>query len=408
VRFDIVIPAYNEEQSIESIVRRCLAARATIIERTPVTEVTVTVVSDGSSDRTAELARAFEPDIGVVAYEKNRGYGAAIKTGFAEGDGELVGFLDADGTCDPECFAPMVAALLERDASVALGSRMGPDSKMPPIRRVGNALWRTIINWLAQTRITDAASGMRVMRRDALGALEPLPDGLHYTPTMSCRAALDARLSMVEIPMSYEEREGRSKLSVVRDGLRFLRTIIDVGLTYQPFRIISAPGFVLLLLAFILGLPVLVEYLQIRQIAEDDIYRLLTVIVLSTAGIQMFLTGLAGEHAVAIVHRKKWDGGPALRLAKGVFTEPVLIGLGIASIVCAIALNAGGLWTWVTRGYVSQHWSRTATGAMLTLFGFQCLAAAVLYRMLRLLAHIPAVRRSREAAGRDTGDRAAV
>jgi len=389
MKFSVIIASLNGAQALPA----CLEA----LRQTTWPDFEVIVVDNGSSDRTAELARGFEPEIGVVAYEHNRGYGAAIKTGFAEGDGELVGFLDADGTCDPEFFAPMIAALLESDASVALGSRMGPDSKMPPVRRVGNAIWRTIINWLAQTRITDAASGMRVMRRDALDALEPLPDGLHYTPTMSCRAALDARLSMVEIPMSYEEREGRSKLSVVRDGLRFLRTIIDVGLTYQPFRIISAPGFVLLLLAFILGLPVLVEYVQIRQIAEDDIYRLLTVIVLSTAGIQMFLAGLAGEHAVAIVHRKRWDGGPALRLAKSVFTEPVLVALGVVVIVCAIALNAGGLWTWITRGYVSQHWSRTATGAMLTLFGFQCLAAAALYRMLRLLAHIPAARRNREA-----------
>jgi len=101
LQLDIVIPAFNEEQAIEAIVRRCLAARATIIEETPVTNVTVTVVSDGSSDRTAEIAKSFEPDIDVVAYEHNRGYGAAIKTGFAAGSGDLVSFLDADGTCDP-------------------------------------------------------------------------------------------------------------------------------------------------------------------------------------------------------------------------------------------------------------------------------------------------------------------
>jgi glycosyltransferase involved in cell wall biosynthesis len=388
VRFDIVIPAFNEEEAIEAIIRRCLAARKVIVDGTSVTDVTLTVVSDGSHDRTPERAGAFQPEVRVISYEKNRGYGAAIKTGFAAGSGDLVGFLDADGTCDPSFFVPMINELLERDASVSIGSRMGAQSRMPPVRRLGNRIWRTIINWLANAKISDSASGMRVIRRDALAILEPLPDGLHYTPTMSCRAVLDARLSIVEVPMTYEERVGRSKLSVVRDGMRFLKTILDVGLTYQPFRLISVPGLILILIASVFLVPVAYFYARTGTVEEGDIYRILAVMVAATAGFQMFLVGLAAERAVNMVHPKKWPGGVFLLTLERLLTEKRLLAIGALLMCAAVALNIEGLYTYVTAGYDPQHWSRVAVGALLTLVGFQCVTSAVLDRTLRMLASL--------------------
>ena len=386
VKLDIVIPAYNEEAAIEAIVRRCLDARGEIVEKTPVDEVTVTVVSDGSWDRTAEIAASFEPEIQLIAYEKNRGYGAAIKAGFAHRDGELVSFLDADGTCDPRFFVQLVNNLVEHDAAVSIGSRMTPQSKMPPIRRLGNRIWRALINWIAQTDITDAASGMRVMRRADLSLLEPLPDGLHYTPTMSCRAALDARLTIVEEPMDYEERVGPSKLSVVKDGVRFLKTILDVALTYQPFRLISLPGFFLLLVAAVLLLPPTVLYFQTGHVLESDIYRFMVALVFATGGFQMFLAGLAAERAVALVNKKGWPGGILLRFLlewvtrRTLFVSMLVFGAG------AMALVWAGLAEYATEGTVHQHWSRIVAGGFCLLLSFQCAAAAVLDRVLMLMA----------------------
>src|SRR5262245_9946955 len=92
--------------------------------------VELVVVSDGSSDRTEEIARGFD-EVAVLAFDENRGYGAAIQTGFAHGSGELLAFLDADGTCDPRHFGPMCRAIVADGADVALGSRMGEGSEMP-------------------------------------------------------------------------------------------------------------------------------------------------------------------------------------------------------------------------------------------------------------------------------------
>ena len=261
-RLLVVIPAYNEEGAISSIVSRCLDARESIVNETAVSSVQVTVVSDGSHDRTTELAREFEPQINVISYEHNKGYGAAIKIGFESNESELVSFLDADGTCDPLNFVPMIQQMEQENLDVVLGSRMGPDSKMPFIRRVGNLFYRSIVNTLAHANVQDVASGMRVIRRSSLPNVSPLPNGLEFTPVMSCRAVMDPNLSIGEIPMSYRERVGRSKLSVVKDGFRFLSSIINVAITFQPFKFIAPLSVLLGGIALCYAVPLTLEYMN--------------------------------------------------------------------------------------------------------------------------------------------------
>ena len=97
----VVIPAYNEENGIEEIARRVLAVEPALKE-VGVNELELIVVDDGSSDRTGEIAGSIE---GVrLITQKNKGYGGALKTGFSNAKGELIGFLDADGTYPPEYF----------------------------------------------------------------------------------------------------------------------------------------------------------------------------------------------------------------------------------------------------------------------------------------------------------------
>jgi glycosyltransferase involved in cell wall biosynthesis len=107
----IAIPAYNEEQSIEPIIQRSLAAREYITGTSPVHEVDIAVVSDGSTDRTLEIASTHKHEIRVIGFERNRGYGAAIQEAWKQSDADLLGFLDADGTCDPRFFATLCRAI---------------------------------------------------------------------------------------------------------------------------------------------------------------------------------------------------------------------------------------------------------------------------------------------------------
>ena len=119
----IVIPAFNEEDSIASTVQRCLEARERIRRVGDVRDIEVIVVSDGSTDRTADIAQEIarrDAAVRVIVFETNRGYGAAIKEGFRRSSGDLVSFLDADGTCDPNYFGELCSALQSERAAVVL------------------------------------------------------------------------------------------------------------------------------------------------------------------------------------------------------------------------------------------------------------------------------------------------
>ena len=109
IKLSIIIPAYNEENAIAEIIERCLRERENIVRETPVEEVEIIVVNDGSSDKTAEIAKQFK-EISLINFAKNRGYGAAIKSGFEKAEGDIVSFLDADGTCDPNILLECVTS----------------------------------------------------------------------------------------------------------------------------------------------------------------------------------------------------------------------------------------------------------------------------------------------------------
>ncbi len=157
----IVIPALNEQESIASTINRCIGAKEHIMNGTAVTKISITVVSDGSTDDTEKIANRYKKDIKVIAYEENRGYGAALKAGFASSDSELVGFIDADGTCDPMFFADL-CKLIDDGADIALGSRLHKGSAMPAHRKFGNRLFASMMSIFSSSKAV-AASGCRML-----------------------------------------------------------------------------------------------------------------------------------------------------------------------------------------------------------------------------------------------------
>ncbi len=243
MKLALVIPALNEEQAIASTLQRALAARQKVVEQTDVTEMVIVFVNDGSTDGTQKIVDQPEFDEVVkVCFERNRGYGAAIKAGWQTTDADLVGFIDGDGTCDPDFCVPLVRRLTEREADVVLAARLNSQSKMPMIRKFGNRLFAALLGMISGCELTDTASGFRIVRRRSLRLLSPLPDGLHFTPAMSCICLLDPRLRIEEVPMPYEQRIGRSKLSVVKDGFRFLFTILFSACCYAPLKTMLGAG----------------------------------------------------------------------------------------------------------------------------------------------------------------------
>lgn len=220
----LCIPVLDEEGAIGHVLTRALRAAASL-QLCGIDELEIIVVDDGSRDRTPEIVGTF-PEVRLIRHAGNRGYGAALKTAFASARHDLIAFIDGDGTYPPEALPQLCMPVLQGTADLVVGSRRGgAPSRMPLVRRMGNLLFANLLALLTRSAVNDSTSGMRVFRREVLAAVAPLPDGLHLTPAMS-RRAISAGLRMAEVPITYDERVGRSKLSVPRDGVRFLWSIL--------------------------------------------------------------------------------------------------------------------------------------------------------------------------------------
>ena len=367
--FSIIIPAYNEEDAIEDIIQRCLNAFPSIIDKTPVESVEILVVSDGSVDKTVERAQKFEDKITLISYLPNKGYGAAIKTGFEAAHGQLVSFLDADGTCDPLYFVDMINKVFDESADIVIGSRMGPQSKMPAIRRLGNRIFVKLIQLLSKQDLTDSASGMRVIKKNKLKEIYPLPDGLHFTPAMSVKALFDSHLKIAEVDMTYEERVGESKLSVLKDGIRFLRVIFEAALGYNPFRIMAIVASFLFLFSFLYVWYPFIYFLEHSELAEWMIYRLIAVFVTFTAGVLLIIIGRVTQTLMDLANNNKPEENFLRKLTDRIFLSYGLLTASLSGIL-SIALLWTSLSEYITIGTVSQHWSIILVGSFGLLFSF--------------------------------------
>ncbi|MBV8730818.1 MAG: glycosyltransferase family 2 protein [Acidobacteriia bacterium] len=353
----IAIPALNEEASIESIIRRCLAARSYILAKSPITEVEITVVSDGSTDRTVERARQFR-DISLIVFDKNRGYGAAIKEAWRRSDADLLGFLDADGTCDPDFFSELGTAIVREGADVVLGCRLNSKSKMPLIRRAGNLIFASILTIFSSKRVRDTASGMRIVRRSSLPKLMPLPDGLHFTPAMSARALLRRDMKIVEIQMPYEERTGRSKLRVGKDGLRFLRVILDSAFLYRPSRPLALAGILCLVVTVALMLMPAGYYLRYRAVTEWMIYRFVVSHLVGTSACLLLCASYLSGRTVRIALSAEASSEGNKPFSERFFSSKTFWAWPVALGAAGVALVIPSFIELVETGATYEHWSR--------------------------------------------------
>jgi glycosyltransferase involved in cell wall biosynthesis len=378
----VVIPAYNEEDGIAAIVQRVLAIEPAL-QQVGVDALECIVVDDGSKDRTAEIVMGFGDQVRLIR-QQNRGYGGALKTGFCAAQGELLGFLDADSTYPPEYFPQMCRVALD-GADLVIGSRMaGERSEMPLVRRVGNLIFANLLSLVAGVQISDSASGQRVLRRSILPMLYPLPNTLDFTPAMSTRA-LHESLKIVEVPIPYRERSGRSKLSVVHDGLRFFKSIVWTALTYNPVRIFGGLGALLLFVAVVLAsVPLLGNAFGLS--AGWDFPQFFGALVLAVAGITLYTTGTSFSYIVMLFHKRPIRQGLFGPRGNGRKIEKHYWWLGLLAIIAGVATYGIAVFFNLTDPALANSWFAPVVSALLVLTGVQLVSAWSLARMLAELS----------------------
>jgi glycosyltransferase involved in cell wall biosynthesis len=378
----VVIPAYNEEQGIAQIIERVLPIRPSL-KKAGVDDLELIVVDDGSRDRTAEVASQYS-QVHLIRHTVNQGYGAALKTGFGKARGNLLGFLDADGTYPPENFPDLCQVALDEEADLVIGSRMsGTESEMPLVRRVGNFVFANLVSLLGNDRVSDSASGMRVIRRDALARLYPLPDGLNFTPVMSTRA-LHEEIRWREVPIPYKERVGRSKLNVVSDGMRFLNTIIWTALNYNPVRILGGIGMCLLAVAALISaLFVGLRISGINQLGPWGVAMVFAAGLCAFSGVTLFALGATFNYLVSLFHECRIRQG--LFGNKPLFERPLerhFGWLGLLALVAGGTLGVASLGLSLGGWPMHRLWFYLLVAALSAMLGLQLLVFWIITQVL--------------------------
>lgn len=380
----IVIPAYNEESGIAEIVNRVLAVSEDL-QALGVDDMELIVVDDGSQDKTAEITEELaqhSEKLRLIRHPVNKGYGAALKTGFSQALGDLLGFLDADGTYPPEYFPALVKPALD-GGELIIGSRMsGAESDMPVTRRIGNFFFANLLSIVGFQKITDSASGMRVFHRAILERIYPLPDGLNLTPVMSTRAMHEG-INMVEVPIPYSERVGRSKLSVVRDGSLFLQSILWTALTYNPVRIFGTIGLIGVGIAALIGLGLVIARLMgITTIGAWGVVALYTALITAVGGVSIFALGATFNYLVTLFYKRP--------IRQGLFGRPIFnpsidhyFGVaGLIGLILGVAISIISLILGIQGWDIGRLWLYLLGSAMLTLVSVQLVIYWILMRAL--------------------------
>ena len=228
----IVVPAFNEEHAIGTLISDLRAPRAWH---------EILVVDDGSTDATAE--RAAQAGARVVRHPYNKGNGAAVKSGIRNATGEYILIVDGDGQHRPEDAVRLVSKLGLYDLVIGARTR---DTQATSTRRYGNSLLNWLAGYLTDRDIPDLTSGFRAARREHLREfIHLLPNGFS-TPTTTTLAFIKAGYNVAFEPVEARQRRGESKIRLARDGTKFLMIILRIVTIFSPLRIflpVSAASF---------------------------------------------------------------------------------------------------------------------------------------------------------------------
>jgi glycosyltransferase involved in cell wall biosynthesis len=283
VQVSIVLPAYNEANAIERVIREIREA----MKDTPYSHE-ILVVDDGSEDNTVELAEGL--GVRVIRHPENRGSGASRRTGIRSALGEWIVMTDADGTYPADAI-PVILPYLESYAQV-IGARTVEKGTHRLLRTVVKAIIRQLAVFLVGKSIPDLNSGLRAFRKsDMLPYLYLVPDGFSCVSSMTL-AFLTNGLAVKFVPIQYFERIGLSKFHPVKDTYLYLLMVIRMVAYFAPLKVFMPLCILLLGIGAIKGL---MDLVFTSSLQESDIVLMLTGIILGALGILADLIVVQGK-----------------------------------------------------------------------------------------------------------------
>jgi glycosyltransferase involved in cell wall biosynthesis len=271
VKVTILLPAYNEEESIGTTIRE-------IKQLYP--DYEILVVDDGSTDNTRD--EAVRAGANVMRHPHNIGNGAAIKTGLRYASGEWVLMMDADGQHKPADIAQMLKH--KDDYDMVVGAR-SKGSKTSWHRDLANFIYNWLASYVTKFKVEDLTSGFRLVKNDRVSKFIYLMPNTFSYPSTITMAYLRSGLSIKYIPIQTLARQGKSKIKLFQDGIRFFLIITRIATLFSPFRVFLPVSFIF----FITGL----SYYIFTYITQNR-FTNMSMLLLSSAVI-IFMMGLVSE-----------------------------------------------------------------------------------------------------------------
>lgn len=278
----VLVPCYNEEKTIEKVVRDYKEA---------LPEATIYVYDNNSKDKTVEIAKRAGA---VVRYEYQQGKGNVIRRMFRDIDAECYIMVDGDDTYPAEFAREMVQKVLERNVDMVVGDRLSSTyftENKRPFHNFGNSIVRKSINHLFKCDIKDIMTGYRAFSYQFVKTFPVLSKGFEIETEMSIHA-VDKNMSVENVIIEYRDRPdgSESKLNTYSDGFKVLKTIGRLYKNYKPLGFFTSLAAVLTVIALLLFIPIISIYLKTGLVPNFP--TLIVTGFIELAAIQAFFAGL--------------------------------------------------------------------------------------------------------------------
>jgi len=250
----IVIPAYNEEDTIKGVI---IGINKTL--KNAKINYEIIVVNDGSTDNTSRVAK--ELGVEVIDHPYNKGYGASIKSGIRKALYDVIFLVDADGQHNPNDILEILKYMNEYEMVIGTRKR---GSYVPIFRRPGKWILSIVANYLSNSKIPDLNSGFRaIKKKKVLEFMNILPNGFSFSTTITL-AMLKSAYNVKYAPIAVSKRVGtKSSVNLFKDGLQTLLLIIRVIVLFNPLKVFVPASIILFVVGFLYALFVLI-FLQLH------------------------------------------------------------------------------------------------------------------------------------------------
>lgn len=278
----VLIPCYNEAQTIEKVVMDAKQA---------LPDATIYVYDNNSTDGTAEIA---EKAGAVIRHEYMQGKGNVIRRMFREIDAQCYLMIDGDDTYPLDCAKKLVDKVLYHQADMVVGDRLSSTyftENKRPFHNFGNSLVRGSINWLFHSDIKDIMTGYRAFSYQFVKTFPVLSKGFEIETEMTIHAVFN-NMQIENVIVDYRDRPAgsESKLNTYSDGMKVIGTIIRLFRNYKPMGFFGIIALFLVIIAVAFFVPVLAAFLQTGQVLKFP--TLIVCVFTALAAIQSFFSGL--------------------------------------------------------------------------------------------------------------------